>query len=362
MTNTLAITENTPIVFSITPESLIEIKAEQDDLISKVPENIEELDIELYKSAKRKVAKLRVATEKERKELKSAALSYGRLVDSTAADAQKPVLEIEGVYEKLITEYDEHFAALEVEAAQKEEARISAIKERITTMKAFTDEAYDMSVKGLKVLANDFNEFANNGFDYQEFNDEAENVIADVQLKLLMMLNGQKKIEEENDNQEAQRKIDEEKRIALDAQIAAFEAKQKAMQDEIDAKLAAMQKQKDEALRIENERVQKEHEERAQAEFKKQQEELDKQRAIDEEKRKEAEEKEKLRLEQVRIENEARKLAQEKEDRVRNAAPELMNALENLLIDIKKLAVKYEFINPNSVEVSESAIKLAKGE
>lgn len=354
MSKELSTIKDAPIVFSITPESLIEVKKEQDELIAKVPENIEDLEIELYKKAKRRVAKLRVATEKERKELKSAALSYGKLVDSTAADAQKPVAEIENVYEKLITEYDNHFAELERIAVEKEKARITAIKEKIIDLKYFRAKlSLDTKATEIESIIAEFKAVFAEKFNYAEFREEAVETANETMRIFRAKFDEHTEREKQKAEQEAQRKIDEEKRIAFEAEKAAFEEKQREAQDKIDTELAAIQRQKDEAAHEAN--VLRMVEEHAN-----QEEELKKQSAIDEERRKEAEKEEDSRLEQIRIENEARKLTQEKEDRVRNAAPELLEALE--------LMVKmYEEIKPTGgyqgyYEESISAIKLAKGE
>ena len=333
MTKQLSIIDSNPIIFSITPESLIEIKKEQDNLIKKVPDNIEELEVDLYKKAKGKVRKLRTATEKERKDLKAAALSYGRLVDSESAKVQKPIAEIENVYDKLISEYDAHFDELARIAAEKEEERISEVHNRLGEIRELvvfpyheshgSNDVRDRIKRLIEIRADKFN--------YQEFEDDFINLYNEKKAELAETLGKAIAFEANQEKIEARRKLDEEKRIAFEAEKAAFESKQKDAQDKIDADLAAIQKQKDIMRDAENQRIQKEREEHAQAEFAKQQEELKKQRAIDEEKRKQLKAEENARLEKIKRENESRRIAQEKEDRVRNAAPELLDALEGII-------------------------------
>ncbi len=352
MTNIITITKNNPIVFSINPESLIELKAEQDILIAKVPSNIEELEVDLYKAAKRKVGKLRIATEKERKELKAAALSYGKLVDSEAEKAQLPVAEIENVYDKLINQYDSHFAELAKIAVEKEAKRIINIENRIAEINSYTIKAFDADTsKQISDLIVELTVFIANGFDYEEFGEMAyknEKSTIDSLNKMFDTLN----------SAEIQRKIDEENRLKFEAEKAAFEATQREANAKLEAERAALQKQKDDADREEKQRIQAEIDRQKELELQKQREELEKQRAIDDQNRKLAQEAELKRQEDVRLENEARKLAQEKEDRIRNAAPQLLTALE-------AVASTTSILNTLGIKIHTlviSSIKLAKGE
>ncbi len=368
----LAITENTPIIYSFNPETLKELRQDQEFILSKVTDNIEDLEIQGVKKAKRKVAKLRVITEKERKQLKAAALSYGKLVDSTAADVQKPVIEIEGVYDKLITEYDAHFAELARIATEKENARVATIEGRIEDFCSFKDRVtYNTTATEVKSIITDFDEAFVEKFDYAEFKDKAIEAAEHTIEFLRTKFKERVAYEAEEAGREAQRKIDEENRRKLKAEQAEFETKQKEAQAEIDAERATIQKEKDDLQQAENERAQEKQRQVELLKLQEEREELELQRAVEAKKRKEAEEKEKFRLIAIEGENEARKIAQEKEDRIRNAAPKMLKILKQILdeqsyLDQDKQHFEYEIAEGNEQIIpfyeAWKLIKLVKGE
>ena len=326
-----AVSNTAPIVYDINPAIIAELKTEQDAILASLPENIADLDIEIIKKAKRKSVKLRTATEAQRKEYKAWVLSYGKLVDSKAADAIEPVLEIENIYTNLINDYDEYFAELSRIAAEKEAKRIADIKYKIEGYRLLSGITPNYSSNELKTHIEELQKYLTCDFDFQEFAEEMEGVYKDVENILKTALENRLKFEAEQEKLEAQRKIDDENRAKFEAEKAEFEAKQAEANAAIEAERAALQKQRDDAERAEMAKIQAEQEKQRQAEIQKQRDELEREKQAQAEKRKLLEEQESARLEQIRIENEARRIAQAKEDKIRNAAPQLYTALELLL-------------------------------
>lgn len=283
-------------------------------------------NIESVKQAKKEPAKIRIAIEKKRKELKADALEYGRKVDSEAKKVSEPVNEIESSYNTIINEYEDELKRLAQEAQEKEDARIATINAKLAGVKELAIFSYseNHTSESVQNRINALMEMKAENFDYQEYDQEFIDLCNETKCELDMAFEKAIKHEKDQAELEAQRKKNDAERVKLEAEKAAFE---KALA-EANAKLEA---EKQKAGREEYERKQAEIEKQRQIELQKERDELDRQRKIDEENRIKAEKAEADRI--VLLEKEAaeRKAKQEAEDRVRNASPQLFEALEELL-------------------------------
>jgi hypothetical protein len=331
-----------PIKYDISQALANELTLKQVKIIAQYQEN---KDIEVIKKAAREAAKPRIQVEKRRKEYKAEALEFGREVDRTAKEAIAPFVAIEAAYNDIIIDYHAELERLALEAKKKEEARIAKIQDRIVRIKEFAEDAYMLNKSEfISKTVLDFNGFVNNGFDYQEFTQEAEKTINDVQLKLSEIYNNKKAQEAEQFALEEQRKKDEVERAKFEAEKAEFEklkreseAKFKAERDLIDLQKREEDKRKHEA------------------EMQKERDELEALRERDRLKRIEAEKQEVARLAEIEKEFEQKRIAQEKDDKLRNAAPYLLKSLEEIINDYERHIVLDAAINNAKI-----VIKLAK--
>jgi hypothetical protein len=304
------------IKYDVTQATLLELAKERDELVTKYKA---EGDIEIIKTGKKKVAKLRNAIEKRRKEYKADALEYGRKVDAGAKEVVAPVLQIESVYDEIISEYDAHLEKLAREAQAKEDARIARIESEIDKYYTLGAIAFNMASGELKSRIEKLQEYLTTDFDFQEFEQKAESVYKDVENILKTALTDRLKHEEEQAALEKQRLIDEENRKKFEAEKAEFEKSKR----EAEAKFKAERDLIDLQRREEEKR---EHD----AQMQKERDELEALRERDRLKRIEAEKQEAVRVAEIEREFEQKRIAQEKEDKIRNAAPQLLEALKSL--------------------------------
>jgi len=306
-------------------------------------------DIKPVEAARKEPAKVRIAIEKKRKELKADALEYGRKVDKEAKRVSEPVSEIESSYDIVIKEYKAELDRLAQLAQEKEDARIAAIQARIKQANEFAESALELNTsEDIGNLINEFIKFANEEFDFQEFSEDANNVIEEARGKLHRGYDVKVAHEAEQLELEKQRKKDEAERAKFEAEKAAFEKQQAEANAKLQAEREAVEAEK-----------RADEEKRMQAEIERERKELEDLRERDRLKRIEAEKVEAARLEQLAKEESERKAKQESEDRVRNAAPQLFEAIEELLrCDLRSSLIGgYGY----QIELAESAYIAAGG-
>ncbi len=342
------------INFDVTEAVLNQLREKQALILTENP-NIEDV-----KSGKREIAKLRNAIENRRKELKAEALEYGKKVDSSAKEAQAPVAEIEGRYDVVIEKYEAEKARIEAELREKETTRIADIKDKIDYYVGI-GIGDGFSSNELKTELEHVRDFLTEGFDFQEFTEEAAAAFKKKEDFLIARLEARLKYESEQEELKKQQAIQAEEKAKFEAEKAAFETARREANAKIESERAALQKQKDDSEKAEKARLFAEQEKQRLAEEQKRalERRIADEQAQEEKMRRESAER--LRIEEIKKENEARKLAQEKEDRVRNAAKDMLMALYN--VRDSDMATREEDEGRVSSVLNEvrQAIKLAEG-
>lgn len=327
MTESTAITlAPKPILYSIKESDIAELKNTQENIISQLPANIADLDVEIIKTEKRNVAKFRITTEKEREALKAGALEYGRMVDSLAKVKQIPIAEIETFYDNLISQYDAHFEQVKRETEEKEAQRVADLQGLIADLNDYkalspdsTADHIDRNITALHVWSQEVAPT----IDFAEFKDMAAQAFDNALAYLTNIHSAAVKREAAQAELDEQHAKQAEAQAKLDAERAEFEAKKKAEEDKIAVERKALQEEKDLAERLERQRQYDIKE----AELTKQRQEREDRELKERQERELAEIK---RLEEIKIENEARKAKQDKEDKIRNAAPQMLALLYDI--------------------------------
>lgn len=247
------------IEYNVTEAAIAELTKEKETLLSA-----SELDYKAIDNARKRNGKIRRAIEKRRKEYKADALEYGRKVDSKAKESSEPVTAIEDAYKDVLNKHEAELEAVRAAAEQEEQARIAVIKERIEDINSYLSRAAFCNAEEISDLLCRLKSRIGESFNYQEFT--AEGLLAEKGAIQLLQERLEEAIEYEERQQKeaAQRKKDNEARIALQAEKDAFEQEQKDAQAKIDFERASIQKEKDDLqlAKVEAEKAEVEREEK----------------------------------------------------------------------------------------------------
>lgn len=241
--------EHTPIAvidYNVTDAALAELKKEYTGLT--VASNKERAVVQ---SGITELTSLRTSVEKKRKELKADALEFGRKVDGEAKRITGLIEAIEQPLKDAKQAYDDEQERIKAELAAKEQARIDAIMARIDSIKNRTIEMVGKSSEEIGECHLQLTDemVMGDGFDYQEFKDQARKAQSETMERLASMQIERQKHEAELAAQAEREKEAEAARIKLAAEQAELAAKQKAFVDqqaaaqrEADARDAAVRK------------------------------------------------------------------------------------------------------------------------
>lgn len=175
-TNALVLKE---IQFEMVTVNIIEeMQQEQNVIFASLSDNIEEVNIEVVKEARKRPKSLRIAIEKRRKERKEDSLEYGRMVDKLAKEASNPVEEIEGNYDRIITAYDAHYAKKKIEAERLDAIRKEGIQNRLNIFRRISYSSNSTAAE-LHEIINMMENLKAENFDYGEFFEEFSHMYND---------------------------------------------------------------------------------------------------------------------------------------------------------------------------------------
>lgn len=287
------------------------LKELKDTYGSEVPDMTSKEGYDRSKQIASEMTKLRTSLESKRKEIKSPALAYGKMIDSEAKRLAEEIKSIEEPHKSAYREYD-------AEKKRRKEAfeqKLLDIKNLPATCFEKTPEQIEEMIDDLSCISIDKETF---GHKLQEAQDWVPSI--------LTQLSGEH-------NKAIERKLEEEKRIAEQEELAklrreAAEREEKERQEQLERERAEREKQIAEQARIEAEqraerekqeaieaaeraeqaRIQAEENAKLEAEQAAIRAEEEKQRAIEAEK-------ERQRQEQMRIEAEAKAREEDKKHR-----------------------------------------------
>ena len=205
-------------------------------------------------SAIAEVRTLRITVEKKRVELKRDALEYGRKVDSEAKRITAMLAPIEQDLNDKKQAEDNRKEAIRQEKIQIEEERVDSIKQKIATIHngSFGLSLMGMDTAKLSDLAMEIGEIEIDEKEYAEFTAEAQQAKADAMDAVMAAFDARQKFDAEEAARKAenvrlekvrQEQEDEAKRLAeIQAKL---DAERKADQDRIDAEHRKIQEERD---------------------------------------------------------------------------------------------------------------------
>lgn len=147
------------------------------------------------RGARQELVKLRTALEGKRKELKSPALLYAKLIDTEAARIETSIRDLEEPISEQIKFQEQIDAAAKAEKdrlaaieATAEQARIAAIKAKIEGIRTLPFNSRGDSLDDLKATLTDFDAMEVTEAEFAEFGAEAEAAITQAMTELLAMV------------------------------------------------------------------------------------------------------------------------------------------------------------------------------
>jgi hypothetical protein len=185
----------------------------------------------------------RVAVEKKRKELKADALEYGRRVD---AEAKRITGLLDPIEAHLQAEEDkviEEKKRIKEEKEKMERDRVQAIRDKIDLIKNTAIIDPTMESEAIKQKLNFLNTVTILPQVFQEFSEEAQNVLADTIKKVTAALEARIKWEKDEAERKAEAERLEKQRKEQEAAQAKINAENKRIADE----KAALEREKKEA-------------------------------------------------------------------------------------------------------------------
>lgn len=269
------------IDYPVTDKAIADLRAQYKDLV--VTNNSE---WKAVSSALSVVRGLRVSVEKRRKELKADALEYGRKVDAEAKRITTLIEEIEDPLAAQKQAYEEEKERIRQEKEQIERDRVANIVKRINTIREYPLKLVGKTSDDIRKAITECSASLDDGFDYQEFGDDAIAYKKESIEKMESLLREREEVEAAKAAELVRHKEMEEARIKLEQE----QKELKAAQDALAAERAAQ------------ERLALEAQERAEAEY---------QLAEAKKRAEEAERQAEIERERAEIERQKRELAQQ---------------------------------------------------
>lgn len=183
------------------------------------------------KAGLKELSPLRIDVEKKRKELKAEALAYGKKVDGEAKRITGVILDLETPFKEAKQYHDEEAARIKQAELEKEQARIDAIKQKVTDIDNLIEGLLGADVETLESRLEEARKIEVTNVNFEDFIEQARESMAKTVETLEQAITERKAFEQQQAEQaERQRVMDEQ---------AAEQAKKQAELDEKQAKLDA---------------------------------------------------------------------------------------------------------------------------
>lgn len=231
------------IKFSITEQALALLETTYSiEKLQKIENHLS--DKQNYKTVHDAVSyirKQRSAVESHRKNLKSDALEYGKKVDSAAREIKERLLAVETPWKDAKTTFDTAVEITKRKAAAAEEKRVDDINERIANIKALVERSISASTTIIEAAINELNGMSVEWAD--EFEIKATDVIATTKTKLEELYALKSNAEKAETQRLKQEAADMARQEDLQKQREFEQAKQKAENERMAAKLKKQQQE-----------------------------------------------------------------------------------------------------------------------